>query len=82
MTTLLCDPRIIRLPEVLRLTGLSRSWIYAARASGHFPSALQLGPRAVGWKTSDVEAWIASRERTNAELARFGTSPPSYRGER
>ena len=68
MTSPVSDPRIIRLPEVLRLTGLSRSWIYSAQASGRFPSALQLGPRAVGWKTSDVEAWISSRERTSSAL--------------
>lgn len=54
-------PTILRRAQVLARTGLSRSTIYQYIQSGHFPSPLQLGPRAVGWLESDVNAWIAGR---------------------
>lgn len=53
--------RIIRLPEVIRLTGLKRSSIYAAVQAGTFPPQIPLGERAVGWDESEVEDWIGQR---------------------
>ena len=48
----------LRLPQVRARTGLSRSTIYARIATGDFPNAIALGPRAVGWLESDVDIWI------------------------
>ena len=53
--------RIVRLPEVLSLTGLSRSSIYQLISLGRFPRPLKLSERAAGWKVSDVQQWINSR---------------------
>lgn len=53
--------RILRLPEVMRRTGVRRSSIYSYLLEGTFPAALKLGERAVGWRECDIEAWIASR---------------------
>jgi len=53
---------IERLHAVKVRTGLSRSTIYKMMNEGKFPASLKLGERAVGWKSSDVTAWIASRE--------------------
>ena len=39
--------RYIRLPEVLEMTGLSRSTIYAWIAENEFPPAFRLGARSV-----------------------------------
>jgi prophage regulatory protein len=52
--------RLIRLPEVLRLTGLSKRTIYRLEGAGRFPSRRHLGPRAVGWPESAVNSWIAN----------------------
>ena len=52
---------ILRLPEVKRRTGLSRSTIYLRVASGAFPSPVSLGARAVGWLEPEVDAWIAAQ---------------------
>jgi prophage regulatory protein len=52
---------VIRLPEVLRLTGLSRSTIYELMEKGAFPRNFALGCRAVGWGVDDIEAWIEQR---------------------
>lgn len=55
------DKKVIRLKTTKTLTGLSRSTIYAMMKNGTFPHNFSLGPRAVGWLESDVEAWIDSR---------------------
>jgi prophage regulatory protein len=49
---------ILRLPQVKVRVGLSRSSIYAAMADGRFPSSIELGPRAVGWLDSEIDAWL------------------------
>jgi prophage regulatory protein len=40
--------QVIRLPQVLRMTGLCRSTIYQLEAEEKFPKRVQLAPRAVG----------------------------------
>ena len=52
---------IIRLPQVKERTGLSRSSIYAAMKRAEFPASVSLGPRAIGWRASDIDAWIDAR---------------------
>ena len=52
---------ILRLPEVMGLTGLGRSTIYRLLAAGQFPSTVQLSMRAVGWRRIDVDHWTAER---------------------
>ena len=54
-------PEIYRLPEVIAICGLSRSTIYEMIGRGEFPAPVKLGARAVGWRRSDIEAWLASR---------------------
>ena len=54
-------PAILRLPEVMRLTGLGRSTIYRLLAAGQFPPPVRLSERAVGWRRSDVDNWTAAR---------------------
>ena len=55
--------RTIRIQTVLELTGLGRSTVYALVKTGRFPKPLRLGPRAVGWRLSDVLAWLEAPER-------------------
>ncbi len=54
-------PIIIRMREVLRMVGLSRSTIYKRMDKGTFPAAVPLGEVAVGWLRSEVEQWITER---------------------
>ncbi|HCS8192686.1 AlpA family transcriptional regulator [Pseudomonas aeruginosa] len=53
--------RIIRLKEVMGLTGLARSTIYKYVAARAFPVPLPLGDRSVGWVESEVHDWILER---------------------
>ena len=50
--------RILRLPDVKTLTGLSRSTIYLRIAEGNFPQQINLGGRAVGWLDSEIFDWM------------------------
>ncbi|WP_288939240.1 AlpA family transcriptional regulator [uncultured Roseovarius sp.] len=52
---------ILRRPDVERITGLSRSTLYAMMAEGEFPKPIRLGKRAVGWREADIAAWLESR---------------------
>ena len=49
--------KIYRLPEVMTLTGLSRSSIYLRIAKQEFPKPLKLGRRAVGWTEDAIVDW-------------------------
>lgn len=53
--------RILRLPEVMAITGLPRSTIYAAMANGTFPASVKLSARSVGWSEQAVRKWIEER---------------------
>lgn len=53
------QPRLIRLPEVIRRTSKSRSAIYAAMARGEFPRQVKLGPLSAAWVEAEVDAWVA-----------------------
>lgn len=50
--------KLIRLPDVKSITGLSKSTIYARIAEGTFPKQVPLGPRLVVWVESDIHNWI------------------------
>ena len=53
--------RILRLPEVMERTGLSRSTIYLRIEQGRFPRPVPLGGRAVGWIEAEIDAWLRDR---------------------
>lgn len=61
---------IIRFPEVLSRTGLSRSTIYSLIKTGQFALPIKLGARAVGWLESDVVDFIESRISVSRKTGR------------
>ncbi|MGZ5652328.1 MAG: helix-turn-helix transcriptional regulator [Usitatibacter sp.] len=54
-------PRLLRLPAVLRVTGLGRSTVYKMVAEHTFPAPVRLSKRAVGWRHDDVRQWTIAR---------------------
>jgi len=56
------ESRLLRLPDVLRLTGLSRSTLYRLQGTGTFPERVQLSQRTVAWRAKDVTAWNDARK--------------------
>lgn len=54
---------ILRLREVESRTGRKRSSIYEDMAAGRMPKSIKLGPRSVGWFSSDILLWQEARAR-------------------
>lgn len=52
---------LLRLPEVRRLTGLSRSQLYTLVRRGEFPSQVKISERCSCWIESEVRGFIADR---------------------
>ncbi len=52
---------LIRIKEVMSMTGLSRSSIYTYKNKGEFPSPIQLSSRSVAWVRVDVEQWVLDK---------------------
>jgi prophage regulatory protein len=59
--------RIMRLPEVKTITGLSRSTIYFRIAEGTFPKQVSLGGRAVGWLENEIQEWLERQIQTSRQ---------------
>lgn len=53
--------RILLCPEVCHITGKSRSSIYRGMADQSFPRAIKIGKSQIGFRASEVEAWLRSR---------------------
>jgi prophage regulatory protein len=54
--------RVIRLKEVVAVTGLSATTIWRREQAGDFPRRRKISPGAVGWLASEVQAWLNGRE--------------------
>jgi predicted DNA-binding transcriptional regulator AlpA len=59
--------KILRKPSVLDRTGWSAPTLWRRVKDGSFPPPRQIGPRAVGWLESEVEAAIAAFPIVNQE---------------
>jgi prophage regulatory protein len=57
MQTTTTEQRLIRLPEVIRLTGIPKSTIYKLISDGRFPKPQRLGRLAL-WKLSEVDRFV------------------------
>lgn len=53
--------RILRIHQVMEITGLAKPTIYLRISQGTFPKQLKLGQRASGWLASDIQTWINDR---------------------
>jgi prophage regulatory protein len=56
---------LIRLPDVIKITGISRSLIYAKlnpkskSYDTRFPTPVKISKRAIAWRRRQIEIWIA-----------------------
>ncbi|EPN9821804.1 TPA: AlpA family phage regulatory protein [Klebsiella pneumoniae] len=61
------SPRILRLKDVMKKMGISRSTIYdwlnprSPRYDETFPKQRRLGRQSVGWLESDLNEWLMQR---------------------
>ncbi|MBK6558566.1 helix-turn-helix transcriptional regulator [Candidatus Skiveiella danica] len=56
--------KLLRLDAVEERTGLKKSSVYAGMKSHTFPAPVRLSARAVAWRESEIDQWIAARTAT------------------
>ena len=60
---------MLRVSEVCRRTGLSKSQIHRLVGEMGFPQPVRLSKRAVAWVAGDVEAWLQERIAATRQAA-------------
>ena len=70
---------ILRLPEVLRRRGRSRSAHYLDIQQGLFTQPVAIGARAVGWPDHEVDALNAARGQGDNEIRALVVRLQSFR---
>ena len=61
--------RFIRMTELRKTVGLSRSQIYLLINKGSFPKQIKLGDKASGWLLSSIINWMQIRvTESNGEI--------------
>jgi prophage regulatory protein len=60
---------LLRLPAMLRRSGLSRSVALDLVKRGKFPKPVKISARCVAWIESEVESWIADRIAASRKVA-------------
>jgi prophage regulatory protein len=53
--------KLLRLPQVMEMTGLRKTKIYELHAEGAFPRRIKITAHSVGWVEAEVQAWLARR---------------------
>ncbi|QXB21867.1 helix-turn-helix transcriptional regulator [Lelliottia amnigena] len=56
--------RLLRISEVMNLTGLPKSTIYLKIKNNEFPTQLQIGLRSVAWLENEIQDWIINNIQT------------------
>ncbi len=56
-----CD--VVRSKQLRQLTGLSYTTIWRLEREGAFPARIRLSRSSVGWRRSEIEAWLAARPK-------------------
>jgi prophage regulatory protein len=53
--------QVIKLPGVVKTTGLSKSTIYKLISEGKFPKNIPLTGKSTGWIDEEIQSWIDER---------------------
>lgn len=60
---------LLKLQQIIQITGLSRATIYRLRKLGEFPQPRKLAPQRVAWLAEDLQDWIESRDIADTSSA-------------
>jgi predicted DNA-binding transcriptional regulator AlpA len=53
--------QILKMPEVIKATGLARSTIYKLISENRFPKQIKLTSFSSGWLQSEIDSWVSER---------------------
>lgn len=59
--------RLLKLKEVIALTGLSKSTIDRKEKDNTFPKRVTLGSRWIAWPESKIKAWVQAAIEATGE---------------
>lgn len=59
---------LIRIREVVSMTGISKSQVYRLAGMNAFPKPIRLTAQSVAWVKAEVEQWIQSKIAQRNEL--------------
>ena len=62
--------KVVRPAEIKEYAGLSKNSAFRLEKLNMFPKRRQLGPAAVGWLSTEIDEWLASRPVINADNVR------------
>ena len=60
--------KLLRIKEVIRLTGISKSSVYALSNAGKFPAPIKLSEKSSAWVESEVLDWIQSKIKERKQV--------------
>ena len=63
--------RVLRVRDVIGLTGLSRTTVWRLERAGQFPQRIRLSGNIVGWRDEEVLHWVETRPRGMTRLDLF-----------
>jgi prophage regulatory protein len=72
---------IVRLPELMKIVCLCKGSIYRGIKTGQFPAPVKLTQRAVGWRRTDIERWIADPAAYRAQKQQLPHRLPADQNE-
>lgn len=53
--------KVLKPREVAEITGLSATTIWRERQRGTFPDPIKISAGRLGWRVSDLNAWLEAR---------------------
>ena len=67
MTPLKDGEQLLTIRDVCSIARISRTMVYNAMNDGAFPRPVRLGRKAIRWRASDIERWLAELPASNEE---------------
>lgn len=60
---------ILDLSDVMAIAKISRASVYRGMAAKTFPQSVQISANRIGWRASDVNAWLRSLQPSSVKAA-------------
>ncbi len=73
--------RIVKERERREITATSAATAWRGEKAGTFPKRIRLGANSVGWRLSELMAWVESRQVSTPENAK-PVAPGAKRGRK
>ena len=67
--------KLLRVRQVIELTGLSRMTIYRLELDGEFPRRRRLSRNSVAWLDTDIYEWTQSRPQSPLQAGMLSNAP-------